>query len=189
MGDCTRISITLSPSAVALRLNSLPVAIMATSIAPKDVHTTFPYLARDAIYQKEKPYATDFILEDSDVALTNHVFDFMNLVVRDAQPQRDSFSLQKNGFCFLKAMTSLSNENVGDEHFLEKTYFDEIEEVLHDKFPEYTRIECLDYQVSLSRNREICRLTTKAGTQKKLAVSCTTRCSRQKRSASSLAAH
>ena len=123
---------------------------MVTSMGPKDVHTTFPYLARDAIYQKEKPYATDFIPEDRDVALTNHVFDFMDLVVRDAQPQRESFSLEENGFCFLKARTSLDNDRASDENYVERTYFNEIEAMLHSKFPEYTRLECLDYQVYLN---------------------------------------
>ena len=66
---------------------------MAMPLPQKNIHTKFPYLARDAIYQKEKPYATDFSLEDSNAALTNHVFDFLDLVVRDAQPQRESFSL------------------------------------------------------------------------------------------------
>lgn len=138
------------PLAIVFSHNSLTGAIMAMPLPTRDIHTTFPYLARDVIYQKEKPYATDFIVEDSNVALTNHVFDFMDLVVRDAQPQRESFSLQKNGFCFLKAETSISNDNADDEKFVEKTYFDEIEAVLHDNFPEYTRLECLDYQVRLN---------------------------------------
>lgn len=120
---------------------------MATPMSPKDLHTTFPYLARDAIYQKERPYATAFLPESNDVVLTNHIFDFMDLVVRDAQPLRESFNLQTQGFCFFKASTSLSSHNVDDERFVEKTYFDEIEALLHEKFPEYTRLECLDYQV------------------------------------------
>lgn len=129
----------------------IKVAVMATSMSPKDLHTTFPYLARDALYQKEKPFTTDFLPEANHVVLTNHIFDFMDLVVRDARPQRESFSLEKQGFCFLKASTNLSSDNAGDQDFVEKTYFNEIEALLHDKFPEYTRLECLDYQVCGSR--------------------------------------
>ena len=112
----------------------------------------------------------------------------MDLVVRDAQPQRESFSLQNNSFYFLKAKTGLSSDNAGDERFVEKMYFDEIEVVLHDNFPEYTRLECLDYQVRLDRNEQNPRLKNETGTQKKLAIRCTARCCCQKRPASSLAA-
>lgn len=124
---------------------------MTKSGSTKDICTTFPYLARDALYQKEKPYAADFSVENSDVVLTNHIVDFMDLIVSDARPQRGLFSLQLHGFCFLQARTSVGTHNAGDEQFVEETYFDEIEAVLHDNFPEYSRLECLDYQVSLIR--------------------------------------
>lgn len=124
---------------------------MTTTGSAKDICTTFPYLARDALYRKEKPYASDFSVEDSEVVLTNHIIDFMDSIVSDARPRRESFSLQLHGFCFLQASTSVDTHNAGDERFVEETYFDEIEAVLHDKFPEYSRLECLDYQVCLSR--------------------------------------
>lgn len=114
----------------------------------KDIQTTFPYLARSTLYKEEKPFATDFIPDVSNVELTNHIFDFIDLVVIDARPSRNSFTLDQHGFCFLKSQTLLTDSNADDISWVEEKYYAEIERVLHDAFPEYSRLECLDHQVS-----------------------------------------
>lgn len=121
---------------------------MASRLGNRDIYTRFPYLARDVQYQEQKPFATDFIPRVSaEVRLTNHLFEFMDLVVVDAQPFRDKFSLDENGFCFLRADTSLTSSSAGDSAFVEGAYYEEIEAALHKQFPEYTRLDCLDHQV------------------------------------------
>lgn len=121
---------------------------MASKFGHKDIHTRFPYLARDVLYLEQKPFATDFVPKVSDdVQMTNHRFDFMDLVVVDAQPDREKFCLHENGFCFLRSKTVLTSTTANDPMFVERAYYAEIEALLHKHFPEYSRLECLDHQV------------------------------------------
>ena len=115
--------------------------------AGKDVKATLPYLAKIGLYKEQKPFATDFIPSISDVSLTNHAFEFLDLVVTDARPTRDSYTLDEEGFCFLTAPTLVTSSVVDDKAWMEENYYSEVESVLHDAFPEYSRLECLDYQV------------------------------------------
>ena len=123
----------------------------------KDIHTTLPYLARSSIYAKQKPFATDFIPKVSNATRTNHVFDFIDISVTDAQPIRDTFTLQDNGFCFLISDTVLTSDNAGDPTFVEENYYPEVESALYRAFPEYARLECLDHQVN--HTQEVVRLS------------------------------
>ena len=113
----------------------------------KDIETTFPYLERNMIYGRQKPFATDFIPKLPNVMLTNHVFDFMDVVVHDAQSSRNQFSLDKHGFCFLSSSTALNSEDAQLSETVQRLYYPEVEEVLHKAFPEYSRLDCLDHQV------------------------------------------
>ena len=129
---------------------------MAARIGNRDVCTVFPYLARNVLYGKQKPFATDFIPSISDVPLTNHHFDFMDVVVTDARPSRESFVLEEHGFCFPKSSTTLTCVSADDPKYVEDHYYPEIEEALLLEFPEYTRVECLDYQVHSGHCCTIC---------------------------------
>ena len=118
---------------------------------PKHVHIRLPYLLRDDLYLKEKPYTTDFSVENiSGAEATNHRFDYQELFIRDAQGQRKDFTLEKNGFCFLRSRTSLTSRNADDEKYVREEYFNQLEEILHATFPEYERIEYLDHLVSMT---------------------------------------
>ena len=129
--------------------------MIVTESRCKDISTTFPYLDRSTVYRSQKPFATDFIPRNPNVPLSNHTFDYMDLVVTDAQPLRDCFSLEINGFCFLKSETALRDKNISvdDPEYVETHYFAEIEALLHRTFPEYTRLECLDHQVNIGFER------------------------------------
>jgi hypothetical protein len=119
-------------------------------IKPKHIPVRLPYLRRDDLYLNEKPYTTDFSVEDiAGAEATNHLFDYQELVIRDAQGQRNDFSLEKNGFCFLRSRTSLTPADVDDDKYVREEYFNQLEEILHNAFPEYERIEYLDHLVSI----------------------------------------
>lgn len=130
---------------IQLTLRFLEIA--SANVRNMDIQTNFPYLAREVLYQKQKPFATDFIPKVPGFPLTNHVFEFMELVVQDAQPFRDRFSLERNGFCFLSSSTMLKSSDANDAGVVEGLYYAEIEAALHKKFPEYSRLDCLDHQV------------------------------------------
>ena len=122
---------------------------MTARVDNKDIRAVFPYLARNVLYGKEKPFATDFIPSIPDAPLTNHRFEFMDVVVNDARPSRESFVLEEHGFCFPTSKTTLTCVSADDPKYVEEQYYPEIEETLLLEFPEYIRVECLDHQVLL----------------------------------------
>lgn len=116
-----------------------------------DVETHIAYLARDGLFLKEKPYGADFPVDHFKGAkLANHTFEQVPVVVRDARGRENTFTLERNGFCFLQAKTSLTAEGASNEKTPSMArYLEEIERILYKSFPEYARIEVMDFQVRL----------------------------------------
>src|SRR6478736_4411991 len=84
--------------------------------APKNVSSYMTFLSRNELYQTEKPYATDFPVDHIKGAqMTNHIFDTRPVVFHDARLTSDEFTLDQNGFCFIRAATSLHAENATSE--------------------------------------------------------------------------
>jgi hypothetical protein len=109
-----------------------------------------PYLKKDDSYLCEKPYTTDFAVDHIPGANpSNHRFDYQSLSIADAQNCREGFELQKHGFCFLKAKTSITPDSAKDNDYVRKVHFPEVETLLHKALPGYERIEYLDHLVSL----------------------------------------
>lgn len=78
------------------------------NVVPRGVSSYMTFLSREVLYQTEKPYATDFPVDDIDGAtLTNHIFDTHAIKFHDARTAKELFSLDRNGFCFIKSRTSL----------------------------------------------------------------------------------
>ncbi|KAK3379094.1 putative CmcJ-like methyltransferase [Lasiosphaeria ovina] len=117
---------------------------------PKDFTTTIQYISRDPLYQVEKAYSADFVPDNGETPL-NHIFDLQPIHVKDiVSPQE--FELDVHGFCLLKAKTMLSAEDaLTNQSSVEMDYINEIEALLYLKFPEYKRIEAMNFIV---RNRD-----------------------------------
>ena len=112
------------------------------------VQTRLPYLARDELYSHEKPFGADFPVDKFEGAqLANHVFDDRLVVVNDVRAILPP-SIEQNGFCFIKADTSLKAADATNERTSAvQSYLLEIQRLLYDHFPEYSRIEVMDFQV------------------------------------------
>ena len=111
--------------------------------------TTVRYLARDDLYNAEKPYSADFCVDERNGAKR------ANIITTDRDVQvmpvtnRDDFDINVNGFCILNEDTNLTLEDALDRpEEAELEYQAELERVLHKHFPEYTRLEGLDFVVS-----------------------------------------
>lgn len=116
---------------------------------PRHIEFKLPYLRRDSLYLKERPYTADFPVEKFPGAQpSNHLFDYQDTIIEDAQPRRKDFTLEKNGFCFIRSKTSIMSTHANDNLYVEGEYFDQLEDILHRAFPEYERIEYLDHLVS-----------------------------------------
>jgi hypothetical protein len=112
------------------------------------VKTTLMYLARDTAYQTEKPYATEFEIEEKDgVRRTNYRLVSEDVTVYEVQPG-DDFTLDQNGFCVIEYATSLDVDQViSDPELVEDEYLQQLAEILTQRFPEYTRVEPFEFVV------------------------------------------
>lgn len=120
------------------------------------VQTTLQYLARHKLYETEKPYSATFEVEEhDDVKRTNYVLSPCPVSVIPVQPS-DNFDLDTHGFCIIKAKTKLQVEDaLNKPDFVEQTYLDEIEAILHKNFPEYSRLEGMEFVVRSHESRVV----------------------------------
>ncbi|KAI3319616.1 hypothetical protein HD806DRAFT_538963 [Xylariaceae sp. AK1471] len=108
--------------------------------------TKVRYLARHDLYSTEKPYTADFDVDEQNGAKRSNII----TTDRDVQvmpvTSRGVFDIDVKGFCILKEDTSLTLQdalNRPEEAKLE--YQAELGQILHKQFPEYTRLEGLDF--------------------------------------------
>ena len=117
-------------------------------MASTDVDSYMTFLSRNELYQTEKPYATDFPVDDIEGAeMTNHLFDTHPVTFHDARATKVPFSLDVNGFCFVKAKTSLRAETATSERTkVMEQYMQEVADIVRETFPEYKEIKPMDFQ-------------------------------------------
>ena len=118
--------------------------------------TSIPYLARNELYKREKPYQLDHTVARPDgVDFTNHEFDRYSVTVEDLRHGPKPL-IEQNGFCIVNAKTTLSADHASNERTPAMTkYLDEIEKLLYRQFPEYSRIEVLDWGVRLNFQKNL----------------------------------
>lgn len=130
------------------------------------VPVKLPYLKKDELYDLEKPYTTDFAVDHiPGAAFSNHRFDYENLCIADAKDDGTRFNLENNGFCFIKAKTSVSPNLADDDQYVKDVYFAEVEKVLHQTLPGYERIDYLDHLVSVQYKLGMVPITDETGSQ------------------------
>ena len=113
------------------------------------LQTQVRYLARNDLYQREKPYAADFeVNEEYGVKKSNFIIQHCDVQVTPITSQRD-FNLDVHGFCILEEDTNLTLEDALDRpKQAELIYQAQLEQILHMHFPVYTRLEALDFVAS-----------------------------------------
>ncbi len=118
---------------------------------PRDVSSRMTFLSKNELYRVEKPYATDFPVDGIEGAvMTNHTFDIEPIIFHDARFVKEPFVLDRNGFCYIKAETSLRGDDATPERTeLMEQYMQEIADILLAKFPQYREVKGMDFQVYL----------------------------------------
>lgn len=121
------------------------------------MQTSISYLAQDPIFDKEKPFDTDVPVDHIPGArASNHSNDERDVTVIPITDPAE-WDLEKHGFCFMKAKTGLKAEDaLTRKKEVQQDYWYEIEALLHEKFPFYSRIECYDCTVSFFSFEVLC---------------------------------
>lgn len=119
------------------------------------VHANIPYLARDNLFSTEKPFGADFLVDHMKGSqIANHILEKSSVTIHDIRYARKP-TLEANGFCFLKAITKLKAEDATDEeNIATKQYLQDVQRILYENFPEYCRVEVMDFQVRSSSFEE-----------------------------------
>lgn len=143
--------------------------MFAPSTSSRDVVSTISYLAHDKLWDTEKPYIADFPLDGIEGATwTNQILHKHPTTIRDVRGIDREFTLDRNGFCFMRGSTSLTAEAaLQDSKSCEESYFEEIESLMQDRFPMYSRFECFDLTVSFCKPVLACSIDKKSQVRKR----------------------
>ncbi|KAH6640337.1 hypothetical protein F5144DRAFT_560035 [Chaetomium tenue] len=120
-----------------------------TTLPESKVHVPIPYLTKSPLYKTEKPYAAVYDVKDIPGAkATNHVIELMPQDVHNARDiPPGTFTLEKNGFEFLKRSNCLDVSNIDDEDLIYNKFRVEMEDTLRSRFPQYRDIIYLDHSI------------------------------------------
>lgn len=112
------------------------------------LQTKIRYLARSDVYNVEKPYSADFIVDEQNGAQRSNIITTHCDVQVMPVSSRSAFDMDVSGFCILNEDTSLTLEDaLARPQDVELQYQAELEQIVHKHFPEYTRLEALDFVV------------------------------------------
>ncbi|KAI1737182.1 hypothetical protein F4680DRAFT_468382 [Xylaria scruposa] len=118
------------------------------TILLKMIRTSLSYLARDRLYEVEKPFSAEFEIEESDgIKKTNYILSNEEVTI---QPVKDpnQFTLNQNGFCVTRAdMNFSAGAALTTPAIVETSYLQDLRTILGQKFPEYNRIEPIEFVV------------------------------------------
>lgn len=113
------------------------------------MHTTLHYIARTPNLNTEKAFITDFPVDHVEGAIRQNTEADHREVLIAAIDDTDKFFLDIHGFCFIRGcQTSLDPEKAcKHKDSIKEAYWYQIEAILHERFPHYSRIECFDMTV------------------------------------------
>ncbi|KUJ22222.1 uncharacterized protein LY89DRAFT_290130 [Mollisia scopiformis] len=107
------------------------------------------HIARDVLYETEKPYAADFSAPEK---TGNHIFEVKDILIKDARPNKDNFRLEKNGFCLLNSPILATFESLSYNESDVLAYYQQMEALVLERFPEYSKVVVLEHQL---RKRDV----------------------------------
>lgn len=121
------------------------------------VETTLLYLARDKLYDVEKPFSAEFTIEEAEgVQKTNYILSEVPVTIQAISPSAtgvhssNRFRLDVNGFCVFEDTTHLDVKAALERSgAAEAEYLEELKVILRKRFPEYTRVEALEFVASI----------------------------------------
>lgn len=117
-----------------------------TSPPPGTVRTTIQHLAPLDKYQNEKPFKIMLDVSDLGHPQTNYELVEATVDVIGAQPTRDQWSMEANGFQFLSAPSQLKDSDFDDETQVKSRYYHEVISAVQGLFPRGTEVHVLGHQ-------------------------------------------
>lgn len=111
--------------------------------------THIRYVARSSIFETEKAFTTDFPVDHVEGARRTNQEEDHRPVTINCIENPNEWKLDEHGFCFIKAETHVEAPyTLDNRNEIQKSYWQQIEAIVHKKFPQYSRIESFDFTVS-----------------------------------------
>jgi hypothetical protein len=124
---------------------------MAQDLPIGALRATINYFSSDPKFDREKPYVTSFPVDDIPGAkVTNHESEKQEVTVLDMRTSFESSlppSLEREGFMYLGAASSMSEADFCSSTTIRSKYFEELRTVLHKTFPRYHAFVFFDYEI------------------------------------------
>ncbi|KAF2476026.1 uncharacterized protein BDR25DRAFT_379689 [Lindgomyces ingoldianus] len=117
---------------------------------PRDERTHFLYLKWSDLYNREKPFQLflDIPKESPDQRKSNLVYEEgPEEIVHDVRGRESEFSIDNNGFTYIKHSTKLSSEQFEDHAAVEGCYLPECEKLLRKHLEGVDRVHFFDWRL------------------------------------------
>ncbi|PVH72819.1 hypothetical protein DL98DRAFT_432495 [Cadophora sp. DSE1049] len=102
------------------------------------------HLARDALYEKEKPYFADLSVPGR--SRNNHRLEVRDVRIKDARSIRDDLTIDRQGFCLLDCPTSVVLKLLKRDESAVLEYYEQMEAFVLQHFPEYFKVVVFEHQ-------------------------------------------
>lgn len=107
------------------------------------------YTARSPVLNVEKAFNIDFPVDHVEEARRTNIEADIKRVTVNPVTDPHHWKLDTHGFCILHAKSHLDlHEVFARREDMQKSYWYEVEAILHKSFPQYSRIEAFDLTVS-----------------------------------------
>ncbi|OTA55104.1 hypothetical protein K449DRAFT_438935 [Hypoxylon sp. EC38] len=111
-----------------------------------NIKTEICYLSKESKHENEKPYEMRYD-PGREFPRTNMSNDFRSVTIRNFRQLQDSQSFEKYGFTAIKVDCSMTASEFDDEEKVYRIYYPEIEELLHQIFPDAVEIKILEHGI------------------------------------------
>lgn len=115
------------------------------------METYMRYTAKSSVLNAEKAFNIDFPVDHVEEARQTNIVPDIQRVTVNPVTDPHHWTLDVHGFCTLQAKSHLDLQGVFTrKEEMQKAYWYETEAILHQHFPQYSRIEAFDLTVSRS---------------------------------------
>jgi len=122
----------------------------------QNVTAKLGYLKWQDLYNKEKPFELHIDLPDDVIGMkqTNCDFIYEPQPIRDVRGSEDKFSLDNNGFMYLKHQSPYTVDDLRNRDVIVNKYLPETEALMKENVWGIDRIFFFDWRVSLSKGKD-----------------------------------
>jgi hypothetical protein len=139
------VKVTSTGCHLAIVITSLALSAILSRMVDV-IHSNTHFLARDALYDHEKPYSLRFTPPEgfprANIKLEQHDID-----IQDIRPQKDSLEFARDGFSIINFVSKMTYDDYDDENTIHDVLLKEIANAMR-KFLGAQHVQIFEHTVS-----------------------------------------